>query len=70
MWQSFKNKVSDHSEEIVAGAVVVGTIAIYAGFCTLVYKAAKQEAEVKKAQVALLKNAVALQERELNVQMN
>lgn len=65
-WTSFKQKVSDHSEEIVGGTIIVGTVALYAVFCGLVYKAAKDEQNVKKAQFQLLNNAIELQRRELN----
>jgi hypothetical protein len=65
-WQSFKQKVSNHQEEIVGGTIIAGTVVLYAVFCGLVYKAAKQEHETKKAQMKLFQNAILLQERELN----
>jgi hypothetical protein len=65
MWQSFKAKVSDHSEEIVAGAVVVGTVVIYGAICTFAYKAYKQDYELKKSQQQLFQNAIELQVRQL-----
>jgi len=68
MWTSLKKKINDNAEEIAAGAIIVGCVAVYGVILGVCYKQVQQDNKIKKAQLELFKNAIELQVRELNVE--
>jgi len=52
-WETFKTKVSEHSEEIVGGVIITATVIGYAFLVRAAVKQVKLDNQVKKAQVTL-----------------
>jgi hypothetical protein len=57
-WETFKTYVSEHSDEIIGGAILTATVVGYAFLMKAAVKQIKLDNEVKRAQVTWINHQI------------